>query len=95
MSYTTEDLDSAIDKLGSIELTDAEIEALTAVLASTDDEVSGFASRRDPIQKGWIMIESFKASGWKVEEGESWNIEQGSAAKVRQGSNGNIEQGSA
>jgi hypothetical protein len=89
MSYTQDDLASAIDKLGGIDLTDAEIEALTSILASTDDEVSGFGFDRS--EKGWIIIQSFKASGWKVEEGESarWNIEQGSASKW------NIEQGSA
>lgn len=78
MSYTNDDLESAIDKLGSIDLTDAEIEALTSILAG-DDEVTGYGFDRS--DKGWIIIQSFKASGWKVEEGERWKIEQGSAAR--------------
>ena len=83
MSYTQDDVASAIDKLGSIDLTDAEIEALTGILAAAEDEVSGYGL--EPASKGWIHIQSFKASGWKVEEGEGarWNIEQGSASKVR------------
>lgn len=56
MSYTQDDLASAIDKLGGIDLTDAEIEALTSILASTDDEVSGFGFDRS--EKGWIIIQS-------------------------------------
>lgn len=86
MSYTNDDLNSAIDKLGSIDLTDAEIEALTSILAAGDDEVSGYGFDRS--DKGWIIIQSFKASGWKVEQGERsrWNIEQGSAWNIEQGS---------
>lgn len=84
MSFTNDDLTTALDKLGSLEFTAPEIEALTAALADgIDDEVSGFSFDRG--SKGWIIIESFRTSGWKVEEGESWKIEQGSAWKIEQG----------
>ena len=85
MSYTDDDLESAIDKLGSIDLTEAEIEALTSILAAGDDEVSGY---RLGGGKGWDLMGSFKASRWKVEEGTKWKVEEGEAARW------NIEQGS-
>jgi hypothetical protein len=87
MSFTNDDLHSAIDKLGSIDLTDAEIEALTSILAAGDDEVSGY--RLGSGGKGWDLMGSFKASGWKVEETTSarWKVEETTSArwKVEEG----------
>ncbi|MCP4961661.1 MAG: hypothetical protein GY925_20640 [Actinomycetia bacterium] len=42
MSFTKADLESAIEKLGSLEFTDAEIEAIASVLKQ-GDEVDGFS----------------------------------------------------
>lgn len=72
MSYTQKDLESAIDKLGSIDLTDAEIDALTSILAADDDEVSGFDLGAARDSKGWIIIQDrFKARGWGIQPNES------------------------
>lgn len=46
MAFTSADLDSAVDKLASLDFTDAELEAVADFLvrqSAADDEVTGFA----------------------------------------------------
>jgi hypothetical protein len=53
MSYTTADMDSAIDKLSTLEFTDAELEAIAAVLEESADVV-GF--NREPVSSGYTFL---------------------------------------
>lgn len=67
MAFTPDDVTSALTKLRSVELSDAEAEALTALVAD-GDEVSGYALGE--LRTGWIDVLSARSTGWKVEEGE-------------------------
>ncbi len=55
MSYTREDLESALKKVTAIEFTEAEAEAMACALASSDDEVTGFASFAKEQNEGYLV----------------------------------------
>ncbi len=77
MGYTADNVTSAIEKLGNLELTDPEIEALTALLAGTatlGDEVAGYSWG---VGRGVTVLDSMIGRGWKVEEGNNWKVEEG------------------
>lgn len=58
MTYTAADLESAIDKLSTLEFNSAETEAVADAIARTD-EVEGFAAGRRPGQGFLLEISGF------------------------------------
>ena len=63
MAYTKEDLLSALEKVGSIEFTESEAEAMADLFAQ--DEVAGFAQR--PRARGWQLEIEGVPQGFMVE----------------------------